>query len=158
MKPVRALQKSSGNSSTTNCGSGAATSGSDRHPFTLPPLVAGTAVLAGCIDILLVSVRRTKVSRCHFFYRGRDRTSVLGRTNRRPPSDPMPPKIEQNCSYQQNLRFERRKKADAKQLRAISSLRRNVRLINKFIAGGIHQDGALPCKKCSESWHLRRSL
>jgi hypothetical protein len=88
MKPVRALQKSSGNSSTTNCGSGAATSGSDRHPFTLPPLVAGTAVLAGCIDILLVSVRRTKVSRCHFFYRGRDRTSVLGRSNRHPPSDP----------------------------------------------------------------------
>ena len=28
-------------------------------------------------------------------------------------------------------------------------------MINKFIAGGIHQDGALPCKKCSEWSHLR---
>jgi hypothetical protein len=45
----------------------------------------------------------------------------------------MPPKIEQNCSYQQNLRFERKKKADARSARCASAATSSV--LSAIISG-----------------------
>src|ERR1700722_3267016 len=62
----------------------------------------------------------------------------------------MPPRLSGIAHINRICAFERRKKADAKQLRAISSLRRNVRLINQFIAGGISTEHS----HAKNAWNL----